>query len=329
MTSSSKNLLFITDPIDTFNPEAETTSFLMREAETRGYGVWQTTLDRLFCRGAHPTCLADRLTLSQLHGRFQLTVTAQQSHRLTDFKMVFLRKDPPVDQSYIYHLQLLTLLESHPEITLVNRPSGILAANEKLLPLFFPDLIPETLITCHPQLFEDFLTTHRDIILKPLNLSGGQGVYRLSADDLQALKIFEAQTKNFTEYQVLQRFLPEAAQGDKRILLGGDEIIGAFLRVPKPGDFRGNMHQGATWETATLRPRDHHIVATLRPKLRELGLFFVGLDIIGDYVTEINCTSPMGIREINTLYEKNTEAQCFDILESVKKASYIQRGHIN
>ena len=129
------------------------------------------------------------------------------------------------------------------------------------------------------------------------------------------MAIFKRQTQAFSEYHVLQRFLPEAIAGDKRILLCGERILGAFLRVPQAGDFRGNMHQGASWQATTLTAHDEHLVKSVRPTLEELGLLFVGLDVIGTYVTEINSTSPMGIRELNALYAMTAESICFDVIE--------------
>lgn len=314
MPSTQKSILFISDPPSQFNLEAETTLFLMHEALARGYRVWQSTPADLCYTGGKLQSLAHALTLTWRDGRFAITIQGKEYRSLEKYHAIFLRKDPPVDPLYIYHLQLLSLLEQK-TILFINRPSGILAANEKLLPLHFPHLCPETAVTCDKAVFGDFLKSHGEIVVKPLNLSGGEGIFRVHVADPNALERFSTQSKQFTEYQILQRYLPEASEGDKRILLWNSKILGAFIRIPKPGDFRGNLHQGASFHATTLGSRDHEIIATLMPELTRLGLIFVGIDVIGDYVTEINCTSPMGIREINSLYNKQVEKECFDDLE--------------
>ena len=178
MTPVQKSILFITDPLSGFDPQAETTSFLMKEGERRGYAVWQATVPQLYYDRGEPAARAQELGVRHLDGRFAFEVKRQAAVPLASFRLIFLRKDPPVDQAYLYHLQLLSLLEDVPEVMLVNRPSGILVANEKLLPLALPEISPETAVTCDPDIFSQFLARHGDIILKPLNLSGGRGIYR-------------------------------------------------------------------------------------------------------------------------------------------------------
>ncbi len=305
---------FVSDPIGNFHPEAETTSFLMAEAAARGLAVWQATPEDLYFDSKTVKAKARELAIAREEGRFRFSVIREVELALDAVQWVFLRKDPPVDMAYIAQLQLLSLLERERGPVLVNRPSGILCANEKLAALRFPGIFPETAVTADRQVFLNFLAAHREIILKPLYRSGGEGVHRVRSGDAAAASIFASETEALRVPVMLQRYLPEAESGDKRILLWDGEILGAFLRVPKPGDFRGNMHQGARWEKAVLGPRDRDIVHTLAPWLREQGLIFVGLDVIGEYVTEVNVTSPMGIREINGLYGLSVEKHCLDRL---------------
>jgi glutathione synthase len=318
MSSPSKNILFISDPIAGFDPEAETTSFLMLEAASRGYAVFQAGIEEIYYSEQVLYSRARRLAIEKNGKRFSIAADEPTVLPLDCYRLVLLRKDPPVDERYIRHLELLSLWEEKADTRFINCPSGILLASEKLLPLHLPHLCPPTAVTCDPHVFTEFLNTHGDIILKPLNLSGGRGIFRLSATDRAgALACFERQSAGFKDYQVLQRFIPEASAGDKRILLCASRVLGTFLRVPKAGDFRGNMHQGATWHKTGLTARDEEIIRDVLPLLERLGLLFVGIDVIGGYVTEINSTSPMGIREIDALYGKEIERECFDIFESL------------
>lgn len=290
--------LFIIDPIETFNPKKDTTLALMEAAQRLGSEVWGATLDDLTGRGGYVNVRATRYSVDAAAKPF-FTVEEATIARLDEFQVVWMRKDPPFNMQYVYATYLLDLVD--PTKTLVmNRPQGLRNANEKAFILQFPDVITDTAIG----------RTRRDIreiveefggkaVIKPLDLMGGSGIFVLRTDDGNFNSIVDAVTKNESEFVMLQRFLPAAAEGDKRIILIDGKPLGAILRVPQGVDFRGNMAAGGIATKIGITDREHEIIERVAPKLREEGLYLVGLDVIGGFVTEINVTSPTGVREIN------------------------------
>ena len=290
--------LFIIDPIDTFIPKKDTTLALMEAAQRLGSEVWSATLDDLTGRGGYAQVRATRHEVDASAMPFHRVID-ETIARLDEFQVVWMRKDPPFDMQYVYATYLLDLAD--PAKTLVmNRPQGLRDANEKAFILNFPDVITETAI----------VRTRRDVretveafggkaVIKPLGLMGGSGIFVLRTDDGNFNSIVDAVTRAETEFVMIQRFLPEASEGDKRIILIDGRPLGAILRVPQGVDFRGNMAAGGIATKVGITPREHEIVERLAPRLRALGLHLVGLDVIGGCVTEINVTSPTGVREIN------------------------------
>ncbi len=270
---------FVADPPSHFDLEAETTLFLIREIERRGHSVFLCEPKDLFLK--------------------QNQVWAKGKN-LATLDCLFLRKDPPFDLSYLHHLYLLLKLRG--KVLMINDPLAVMNHNEKLSALNFP-FAPKTLVTSKRELLLSWAKQFKNgVVLKPLHYSGGVGV--------RWLKNFKSCT--ITEQTLCQEYLPAAKKGDKRILLWDGKILGAYLRVPKPGEFRANLHQGGKFVATQLTPREIKIAKTVGLWAKRQRLYFVGMDLIGGYLTEINVTSPMGIREVNVLYHLKVEKTIID-----------------
>jgi glutathione synthase len=233
---------------------------------------------------------------------------------LADQDVVWLRQDPPFDMGYITTTHLLDLI--HPKTLVVNDPFWVRNCPEKLLVLQFPELTPPTAVARDLVTIRAFKARHGDIILKPLYGNGGAGVFRLDPNDRNLSSLFELFTSMSREPLIVQKFLPDVAKGDKRIILIDGEPVGAINRVPQPGETRSNMHVGGRPEKIGLTPRDLEICAAIGPTLREKGQVFVGIDVIGDYLTEINVTSPTGIQELDRFDGINVSARIWDVIEA-------------
>lgn len=314
---TTHKIAFVADPLASFDPYAETTSFIIDEVNKRGWEAYHLELKGLFLKNSRPHAIANRVVVKKVKKRFRYKVVDSRTCELATMDAVFLRKDPPVDLNYI---DQLSILELTPKTTLlINDPTWIKHANEKLFTLHFAGLMPETIVTQSQELIVDFVKKQKSAVLKPLNMAGGKGVIWVNAKNPSLNSIIEVLTHNQTRYIMAQAYIKEAPRGDKRILLLDGEYLGAFTRIPTSGDFRGNLHSGARLKKATLTKRDKEIIAQIAPRLRELKLTFVGIDIIGNYVTEINTTSPMGIREINQLENSQIEKALVDWLAAKLK----------
>lgn len=285
--SKRKIFGFVTDPPETFDREAETTLFLMREIGRRGHTVFACTIGDLYLKQNEVWA-----------GSFPL-------HKLG---CLFLRKDPPFDMPYLKHLYLLQKLEGR--VFMINKPSAILRHNEKLAALDFP-FAPKTFVGAKTkEILKWGRKFSQGIVVKPLNQGGGRGIHwikRSAVSDQRSVQIIRKMTASGMEPIIAQEYLPAAKKGDKRILLWNGRVLGVFLRVPRPGEFRANLHQGGRFVATTLTPRDRKIAEKVGQWAKKEGLYFVGLDVIGKHLTEINVTSPMGIREVNTLYGLQVE----------------------
>lgn len=312
----SLKLLFIADPLERFDPVRETSLLLMREAQRRGHEIYATVPEKISARRSGLSAPCQKLKiLGKAGAKDWRRVLETKTRELGSFDAILLRKDPPFDQNYLHHLYLLDLLSR--EVYMMNHPRGILAGNEKILPLHFPELVPETLISADFQTLFDFAKRQKTgTVIKPLNSSGGRGVFLLRKPKAENFRvILESATDNFNRHVVAQAFLPEVTRGDKRIVLLGGEALGAFIRRPAKGEHRANLHAGGSAHRASLSAGDKKILDTLQPSLRIMGLDFVGLDVIGDKLTEINVTSPMGLHEINASTGSRTEIQVIDFIE--------------
>lgn len=308
---------FVMDPIERILPDKDTTFMFMLEAGRRGHEVYYLRLDDLYIERTVPHGRARRAEVrrptadqDRHHSLFEERVT-----RLDWFDAVFMRKDPPFDLAFFFATHVLSLID--PSRTLVvNRPRGLREANEKLYALNFPSVIPDSLVSQEPARLKAFLAElGGEMIVKPLDGAGGSGVFHVRQGDRNLNAILEASTLDGRRPIMAQRYLPEIRQGDKRIIVLDGEPLGAVLRVPREDETRGNIHVGGEVMRAPLTPRDREICATLAPRLREDGLWFVGLDVIGDWLTEVNVTSPTGIQEINALDGVTLERPVIDFVE--------------
>lgn len=335
MKKTQLKIGFVADPVESFNPQVETTFFLMAEACRRGHQVFAFEPKQIFCRthvGARHAsplrrgrtqgsplrtdvyALMRRIEVKSENKKFIFKWKAErQPLPVEKLDCLFLRKDPPVDEAFIQHLHLLALAEG--KLLMVNSPTGILKANEKIFPFHFSGLSPETVVAADPQILLGAVRTFKKCVVKPLNSSGGRGVLLLQAGDKNVKSLLEMATSNFALAVMVQKFIPQVSQGDKRILLLAGDPIGAFLRVPTGGDFRANLHSGGRKKRTTLTLADQKIVAELKPLLVSQGLFFVGVDVIGGKVTEINTTSPMGIGETNQFENSQIEKNVLNWVE--------------
>ncbi len=313
MSTRPLTMAFIMDPIERVLVDSDTTFVLMLEAQKRGHEVLYVDQTDISIAGNGATAWATPVVLRREQGNH---VDLAEPRRLVfddSVDVAFQRKDPPVDPAYITATQILALCQR----TLVfNRPESILAANEKLYALQFRDLMTDTLVTRSSDEMREFLAAMGgEMIVKPLDGKGGEGIFHVVKGDRNLSSILEQATAFGTRWSMAQRYLPAVRQGDKRILVLEGEAIGAVLRVPADGETRANLHVGGRAAQAQLDDADRKIIARLAPRLRADGFFFVGIDVIGGYLTEVNVTSPTGIQEVNALDGSCLEALILDRVE--------------
>jgi glutathione synthase len=304
------------DPIARINIKGDSTFALLLEAQKRGHKLSYYTPDRLaMLNGQVFTTVEDLHVRDQAGDHFALE--APRRVELAQFDVVLLRQDPPFDLSYITSTHLLERI--HPKTLVVNDPGQVRNAPEKIFVTEFPDLMPPTLITRDLAEIKAFRAEHQDIVMKPLYGHGGGAVFRLTRDDLNFGSLFDMFSVTFREQWVVQKFLPAVKQGDKRILLVDGEFAGAVNRIPAEDDLRSNMVRGGTPASAELTKREQEICKRLGPELRKRGMIFVGIDVIGDWITEINVTSPTGIRAVKNLGGPDAAALVWDSIEKKRK----------
>lgn len=301
-------LIFIIDPIERLDPGHDTSVALMEAAQVLGHEVWITEANQLSVSGGQAWAMAYpvQLVLVQLVEGHWLAEPNwyELGDRillpLDEMNAVFMRTDPPVDVPYLYATYILDYI--NPARTLVvNSPKGLRAANEKMYALQFTKVIPETIVSQDKRMIRQFVEQQGAAVLKPLGGKGGEGILFLEPGDRNLNSLIEISTQRFTYPVMVQTYLPAVKEGDKRIILLDGKPIGAVNRVPTGGEFRGNMAVGGRVVKAELTEREHQICSQLAPSLKRDGLFFVGIDVIGGYLTEVNVTSPTGIREIDRL----------------------------
>jgi glutathione synthase len=308
-------MAFVMDPPESINIDADTTFVLMLEAQRRGHRVLYVDPANLGVENGRATALVQPITLQRTHGDHARLGEAFSLVLDDEVDVAFQRVDPPVDTAYATATQILALCS---RCTVLNRPEGILAANEKLYALNFSELMAETLVSRRiPQLLDFMEKLGGEMIVKPLHGKGGEGIFHLRRDDRNTLSILEQSTDFGSRWIMAQRYLADVRRGDKRILLVDGEPIGALLRVPADHEVRSNLHVGGRPKATVLDDADRAIIAAVGPSLRRDGLFFVGIDVIGGYLTEVNVTSPTGIQEINTLENRCLEAEVLDGVEAL------------
>ena len=306
------------DPIEGIDIDADSTFALALEAQKRGHVLYHYLPQDLSLSGTRVVARARPLAVRRARGDHHTLGEAEEID-LADVDMVLMRQDPPFDMAYITATHLLEHI--HPKTYVVNDPVSVRNAPEKLFVAHFPELMPPTLITADRERISAFRTEHRDIIIKPLFGNGGAGVFHVDPEDDNLNALLEIFTQLYREPIVVQRYLPEVRQGDKRIILIDGRPAGAINRVPAKGEARSNMHVGGRPEPARLNAREQAICDAIGPELRRLGLVFVGIDVIGDYLTEINVTSPTGIQEIGRFDGVSLEAELWDAFEERFHAS--------
>ncbi len=288
-------IAFQMDPIGPINIDADSTFRIAEEAQARGHQLFYYTPDKLAYDRGQVVARGWPLTVQRIKGDHFRLGDAQVVN-LADMDVVWLRQDPPFDMGYITTTHILDMV--HPETLVVNDPFWVRNYPEKLLVLQFPDLTPPTMIARDLATLRAFREAHGDVILKPLYGNGGAGVFKLAHADSNLASLHELFTGINREPLIMQQFLPAVSKGDKRIILVDGEPVGAINRVPAAGETRSNMHVGGRPEKVQLTDRDREICARIGPLLREKGQIFVGIDVIGDWLTEINVTSPTGIQEL-------------------------------
>ena len=305
-------IAFQMDPIESVDINADSTFRLAEEAQIRGHDLYvYTPSDLTFNRGkiaAKVRSISLKRTIGE-HVRFG----SLEIIDLTEFDVIWLRQDPPFDMGYITNTHLLDLVAS--ETLVVNDPFWVRNFPEKLLVLKFPDLIPDTLISRDLEEIKEFKRKFKDIIIKPLYGNGGAGIFRLKEDDKNLTSLYELFSSFSSEPLIAQAFIPEVKNGDKRIILVDGDPVGAINRVPKAGEIRSNMHVGGKAERAKLSQREKEICSAIGPTLKSRGQIFVGIDVIGDYLTEINVTSPTGIQELERFDKKNIAEMIWHAVE--------------
>jgi glutathione synthase len=301
------------DPIARINIRGDSTFALLLEAQKRGHGLSYYTPDKLSLRGEEMVAPVQLLTVRDDVGD-HFTLGEAKREPLTNFDVILLRQDPPFDLAYITSTHFLERI--HPRTLVVNNPAGVRDAPEKLFVMNFPQLMPPTLISRDLDEINAFRDQHGAVVMKPLHGHGGAAVFRVMPQDMNFGSLFDMFSVTFKEPWVIQRFLPEVKHGDKRILLVDGEFAGAVNRVPAPDDLRSNMVRGGAAQATDLSDREREICTTLGPALRERGLLFVGIDVIDGNLTEINVTSPTGIRAIARLGGPDVAAMIWDTIEA-------------
>jgi glutathione synthase len=300
------------DPIDALDIDGDSTFALALEAQARGHGLFHYLPQDLSLRDGRVIAHARPLEVRR-EADNHFTLGAAEDLDLAGVDVVLMRQDPPFDMAYITATHILEHV--HPQTLVVNDPVSVRNAPEKLFVTHFDGVMPPTLITSSRAEIEAFRAKHKDIIVKPLYGNGGAGVFHITPDDENLNSLIEMFEGLYREPFIVQRYLPEVRDGDKRIILVDGEPVGAINRVPAEGEARSNMHVGGRAEKIGLTPREQDICAAIGPALREQGLIFVGIDVIGDYLTEINVTSPTGIQEIDRFDRVNLSALIWDAIE--------------
>jgi glutathione synthase len=301
------------DPIERINIKGDSTFALLLEAQKRGHKLSYYTPDRLAQLNGRVFATVAELSVRDQAGD-HFTLGEPRRAELTEFDVILLRQDPPFDLAYVTSTHLLERVQ--PKTLVVNDPASVRNAPEKIFVTEFPELMPPTLITRDLAEIRAFRAEHGDIVMKPLFGHGGGAVFRVTRDDLNFGSLYDMFAATFREPWVVQTFLPAVKDGDKRIILVDGDYAGAVNRVPAADDLRSNMVRGGSPKATELTPREREICARLAPALRERGLLFVGIDVIGDFITEINVTSPTGIRAVRNVGGPDIAAMILDKIEA-------------
>lgn len=312
----SFNLAVLMDPLETINPKKDSTLAMMLAAQSKGWTIYFLEQSGLFVQDGTVMANFQKLVLNDaLEDWFQ--VTGEHTDVLASMDAVLMRKEPPFDMEFIYSTYLLEMAEKE-GVTILNRPGSIRDCNEKLYALQFPQCCPPHLVSRNPEILKAFHAEHKDVIFKPLDGMGGSSIFRVEADDHNLNVIIETLTNYGQRQTMAQKFIPEIVDGDTRILLiNGKPVPFGLARIPAKGETRGNLAAGGTGVTRPLTDRDRWICDQIGPDLKARGLHFVGIDVIGDYLTEINVTCPTCIREISKAHDIDIAGDFIDFIESI------------
>ncbi len=308
-------VLLLMDALETINIEKDTSFALATKAQEKGYDVYWAMSQHLLVRDAVPFVQARHLKFKKETPCWEWMADTAEIP-VDDFEVVMIRKDPPFDEDYFMTTHFLSLCK---KAKIINRPQALREAPEKLYPLHFPQICPPTIITRDGAEIRDFMHANGGkIIVKPLNRCGGAGIIMLTPEDTNFNSLIELSTGDGKEHVIAQKYLPEIKKGDKRVILVLGQAYDGLLRTPQDGETRSNLHVGGTGSLSQLTTRDQWLIDQIKDKLNDDGLYFVGIDIIGDYITEINVTSPTGIQEILSLGGPDIAADFWDKLKDYK-----------
>ena len=306
----------VMDSIQSIKVKKDSSFAMLLEAQKRNYDIYYMEMSDLFIDNNCAKAFTQHLQVEDnIENWYQFISPSKEVVELSELDIILMRKDPPFDMEYIYATYILELATQAGTLV-VNNPRSLRDANEKLFTHQFPECTVPTLVSRNKNQFKTFLQQHKDIIIKPLGGMGGHSIFRVKEDDHNFHVILETMTDHGSQYIMAQRFIPEITQGDKRILIiDGVPVDYALARIPPKGETRGNLAAGGKGKGLPLSERDYWLCKQVAPRLQEMGLIFVGMDVIGDYITEINVTSPTCIRELDTLYDLNISALLFDSIE--------------
>ena len=304
------------DPVEGINIETDTSFMMMMEAQSRGHQLWVYTPDKLSLEGGRVTARARPVTVRAVKGDHATLGDTRVLDLEGEIDVVLMRQDPPFDMAYITATHFLDKV--HPKVLVVNNPTEVRNAPEKLFVTDFPGVQPPTLITSDHEAIYDFRERHGDMVLKPLHGGGGSGVVRLKADDPNLDALLELHALIGRDQVIAQKFIPAVSKGDKRVLLVDGQPVGAINRIPAEGQVRSNLARGGRAAAVDLTARDLELCAIIGPELKRRGLLFVGIDVIGDYLTEINVTSPTGAQQLKRFSGIDAAAVLFDRIEAIR-----------
>jgi len=306
----------IMDPIQSITIKKDSSFAMLLEAQQRHYEIYYMEMSDLFIDNNQAKAFCRRLSVTdQADNYYQFNDQQKSIIELSELDSILMRKDPPFDMEYIYATYILEMAAQTGTLV-VNNPRSLRDANEKLFTHQFPECTVPTLVSRNKDQFKQFLQQHKDLIVKPLGGMGGHSIFRVQENDPNFNVILETMTDHGSQYIMAQCFIPEITQGDKRIIIiNGTPVDYALARIPPKGETRGNLAAGGTGQGVPLSERDYWLCEQVAPRLKEMGLLFVGMDVIGDYITEINVTSPTCIRELDSLYNLNISALLFDVIE--------------
>lgn len=316
----SLKIAVVMDPIESININKDSTFAMLLAAQSRGWELYYLQLGELSLHDGEAHATVHRIRVEDDPGDW-FSLQASEQIELRAFDVILMRKDPPFDMEYIYATYILQRAQDTGTLV-VNRPDSLREANEKLFTAWFPQCCAPMRVTRKSDDIKSFLKVHNDIILKPLGGMGGASIFRVKSGDPNLNVIIETMTAMGRQFCMVQKFIPEIVDGDKRILLiDGEPVPYALARIPAAGETRGNLAAGGTGEGVALTERDYWICEQLAPSLKQMGLIFVGIDVIGDYLTEINVTSPTCIRELDKLYDLDIAGQLMDAIEAKCRVS--------